>query len=358
MAVVISGSASSERRHEKRKSGSVSMTLAIIVACIALGIGGTFLFLGVRDYNEMMDSRDSWAEISMIASGSGLGQPSGQENLMDRFIEIPLDVDPESADYELLVQSSQAVYDSKDYLYKAIDLPAIQSMNPYVSGYIYIPGTPIDYPIMKELSVGEYFYIDHNIYNRYDKYGSIFELCDEERGETSPITWIFGHHMASGSMFSGLYNFLDADFADTSIYIYRGGYRSEYKAFGACIVDLHDDAYAFGEYEPSSQEYTALLSRLSRLNKLPANNIPWPDPSENIVILSTCYGGSGTRERLIVLCTEQRRAVAPDYYRTLQEAQEYGGSQDGIDADTVPGYDDVERSENLSGVPDYAGTNG
>lgn len=356
MAVVISGSPSSEKKHERRRSGGMSMKIAAVAACLALGIGGTFLFLGIRDYNAMMDSRDSWAEISMIASGSKTGN-SGTANIPEGFVEVPLDFEPDPG-YDFSAESFQAVYKQDDYLYKAIDLLAIQAMNPYVSGYIYIPGTPIDYPVMKEITPGEYFYIDHNIYNRHDKYGSIFELCDEERGPDSPITWIFGHHMSSGSMFSGLYNFLEPEFVNTNVYLYRDGYRSEYKPFGACIVDMHDDAYAFGSYKPSSAEYTALLQRLKSMNRLPANGVEWPGADSEILILSTCYGGSGTRERMILLCIEQRRAVAPDYYRTLQEAQEYGGSQDAVNADTVPGYQDVERNENLSGVPDYVGNGG
>lgn len=356
MAVVICGSASSEKKHERRRSGGVSMKIAAVAACLALGIGGTFLFLGIRDYNAMMDSRDSWAEISMIASGSK-GEAAGVADSPEGFIEVPLDFGPD-AGYDFSAESLQAVYKRDDYLYKAIDLPAIQAMNSYVSGYIYIPGTPIDYPVMKEITPGDYFYIDHNIYNKADKYGSIFELCDEERGPDSPITWIFGHHMSSGSMFSGLYNFLEPDFAGTNVYLYRENYRSEYKPFGACIVDMHDDAYAFGEYKPGSPEYSALLQRLKSMNRLPDNNSEWPGPDSDILILSTCYGGSGTRERMILLCTEQRRAVAPDYYRTLQEAQEYGGSQNAVNADDVPGYLGVERDENLSGVPDYIADGG
>lgn len=333
MAVAITGRGGapiepgSGTRNPVRIGKETKFRIAMAVAAGALALCAAFLFNGLREYNEMREMNVEWEEIQGIAAGNG-SQLEAFE--IPEFVPVPAGSAPEEIDFEAV--SGQPVHVEDDMLYKAIDLPALQELNPYVSGYIHIPGTPIDYPIMKEVTPGDYYYIDHNMYNRPDKYGAIFELSDEERGADSPITWIFGHHMSSGSMFSALYNYLQADFASTPVYIYRDGWRSEYVPFGCCIVGMEDGAYDFGSYTKGSDGYAALLSRLSGLNRL-ATSEPWAGADEDIVILSTCYGGAGTSNRIIVLCREARKALTPEYYNTLLEARQYGGSQEGVIAE-------------------------
>lgn len=336
MAVVISeqgGSCNSGPKRFFRRLRDADAMAKIVAGLTAgsLAIGGTFLYLGFREYKAMADARAEWVQVSDLASGAGSGAPAGPEP----FIEIPVGRMP---GYEFEASSGQAVYKPDDALYKAVDLAALQALNPNVSGYIYIPGTRIDYPILKEQSVKDYFYIDHNIYNRPDKYGSVFELSDEERGgPDSPVNWIFGHHMSSGSMFSDLYKFLEDGLAGTPVYIYRDGYRCEYQAFAACTVDMDDLVYDFDGYERGSEDYRALLERMCGISKLPGGMADPPGADLDVTVLSTCYGGAGTRNRLVVLLYETRRAVTQEYYDSLADVYQYGGDPSPLDPDEVPG---------------------
>lgn len=333
MAVEITGAHRDPGGPEKMRRGirDARMSTKIAAACTAAALvaSGTFLFLGLRDYREMRDMEAEWVQVSDLASG-------GSEEDAERFVEIPAD-DGAGRD-EIEAFSSQAVYAPGDSLYKAVDLAALQELNPAVTGYIYVPGSQIDYPIMAEPGPahGKYFYIDHDIYNKKDKYGSIFELCPEERGEDSPVTWIFGHHMSSGSMFSDLYKFLEEDFAATPVYIYRDGVRSEYKAFGACVIKKDNVAYSFGSYHPGTDEYAGLLDHLKEHDRLPIEDAEWPGADEPMVLLSTCYGGAGTKDRIVVLLKETRRAASQQYYDNLLDVGQYGGSTDPVDRDSVP----------------------
>lgn len=347
MAVVISkqggGHSSGPKKIWRRIRDSDNMIKIVAgLTIVSLIAGGTFLYLGIRDYRAMANARAEWTQISDLASGTGSGDVQASEPV--QFIEIPAG----ASEDEFLAISNQAVYKPDDILYKSIDLAALQSLNPNVTGYIYVPGSAIDYPILQEQSVGDYFYIDHNIYNKPDRYGSIFELSDQERGANSPVTWIFGHHMASGSMFSGLYDFLKPDFAATPVYIYRDGYRIECQAFAACVVDMDDLVYDFGGYDRGSEAYIELLDRMYGVSKL-AFETDKPGPDDETIILSTCYGSAGTRDRLIVLLKEIRRAVTPEYYNTLLDVYQYGGSQTPLDSDEITGPNTyVDPNENLS----------
>lgn len=339
MAVVLSGPGA-PKRARVRFSGSMAVRAGAAVSAGAFLFSAWFLFLGARDYSSMDDARTEWREMADVASGDAHGAQDG-------FVALE-----EGLDGVFYAPSGQSVYESDDELFRAVDLEALRAVNPDVSGYIRIPGTQVDYPVLQEQEPGTYFYIDHNMSRKPDKYGSIFELHDSEKGVNSPITWVFGHHMQSGAMFSSLYNFLDEDLAATPVYLYRDGWRCEYRAFGACILKETDGLYAFGDYTGGSEAYSSLLDRLRELNRMPDTGVPWADSGDDIVVLSTCYGRAGTSDRIVVLCREVRRAVTPEYYASMLEVQEYGGSRtpmtDEEIAELAPG---VDRDGQISSIP-------
>lgn len=338
MAVKISGPKDVPKRHRLPRAST-----AIAAACIiaVLGAAGVFLSMGLSEYSDMRQMVLTWTEIAETATGN-------EAALAPEFITENYEAG-ESAGEPVTVQSE--FVKAEDMLYKAIDLEALQEINPDVSGYIYVPGTRINYPILKESEPEKYFYINHDIYKSYDAYGSIFELCDEERGEDSGIDWMFGHHMSSGAMFTGLYEFESPENYDMPIYVYREGYRSEYRAIGFCYVDKNDSAYAFGAYPLGSENYAELLSRLKSENSMKADR-RWPNENGRLLVLSTCYGQTGTSRRMILLCSEVRRATVPEYYASLDEVLEYGGETEAVpvsDPRPIDAMDEILDAMNRRG---------
>lgn len=316
MAVMISGP---KEAHKKKKMGAGGKALLAAVAAALLS-SAVFLALGMSEWKDMKDMVLTWTELAAVAAEDDPDAP-------DEFVET-------DGDGTVTAMSQQAsVLKEADYLYKPINLKALREINPDVSGYIYIPNSRVDYPILKEQEPEKYFYINHNMYKAYDQYGSVFELCDEERGLPgldNPITWLFGHHMNSGAMFATLYNYEKPDFQDTPVYVYRDEYRTEYQAVGYCYLDKNDRAYAFDAYGRGTQEYADLLAYLEENNSMAAER-EWPDQDDDILILSTCYGRAGTSRRMILICVEQRRAMVPEYYERLEDVEQYGGDDTPIE---------------------------
>lgn len=83
----------------------------------------------------------------------------------------------------------------------------LKEKNPDCVGWISIPGTEIDFPIMQN---GD-FYLKHDFEGNYTDYGLPFldERCSLD---TSDNVIIYGHHMNDGSMFSALLNYADEDY--------------------------------------------------------------------------------------------------------------------------------------------------
>lgn len=87
----------------------------------------------------------------------------------------------------------------------------LYQMNNDLVGWITVPGTIIDYPVMQTpTSVDYYLYKDFN--KSYSNNGSIYvrESCDVFT--PSDNVTIYGHRMNDGSMFASLHNYLDKNF--------------------------------------------------------------------------------------------------------------------------------------------------
>ena len=76
------------------------------------------------------------------------------------------------------------------------------AQNDDLIGWISIPGTRIDYPVMQ--TADNEYYLDHNINQEEDKNGTLFldSACDVVTPSTNFI--IYGHNMRSGNMFGNL----------------------------------------------------------------------------------------------------------------------------------------------------------
>ena len=83
-----------------------------------------------------------------------------------------------------------------------VDFEALMKINPDVDGWIYCPGTVIDYPVMHGKTNDTYLH--HSYDKTYNASGSIFIDERNQRNYADPVTILYGHHMASGAMFATL----------------------------------------------------------------------------------------------------------------------------------------------------------
>lgn len=84
-------------------------------------------------------------------------------------------------------------------------------MNTDLVGWIQIPDTNINYPVMQSTVVKNY-YLYVNFKNEYSNHGSIYvrEECDVTK--PSDNVTIYGHHTSVGTMFGNLDKFVDKNF--------------------------------------------------------------------------------------------------------------------------------------------------
>ena len=93
---------------------------------------------------------------------------------------------------------------------KMKQLEELQKINPDIIGWISIPGTRIDYPVLQ--TTDNSYYLTHNYKKEYSISGSIFLDKDFNIGNSDTNYLIYGHRNKSGSMFEDLINYKDEEY--------------------------------------------------------------------------------------------------------------------------------------------------
>lgn len=97
-----------------------------------------------------------------------------------------------------------------------IDFDKLAEMNSETVGWIKIPDTPIDYPIVQTGNNDKYLHTDFE--GRESAAGSIyldFESSSDMKGKNNIL---YGHHMKNGSMFKALVKYKDREYFESHPY--------------------------------------------------------------------------------------------------------------------------------------------
>lgn len=95
----------------------------------------------------------------------------------------------------------------------------LYNINPYLVGWITLPDTNVDYPVVHRPQNGNY-YLYRDFYGKNDSHGCIYvrEVCDVFRPSDN-IT-IYGHRMKDNTMFADLAKLQEKAFWENNQYIY------------------------------------------------------------------------------------------------------------------------------------------
>ena len=85
-------------------------------------------------------------------------------------------------------------------------------------GWIQIPGTEIDYPLMQ--GKDNDFYLNNNWRGAKEYVGSIFLEYRNDPDMTDFNTIVYGHNMANGSMFGSLHRYQYDAYPEEHPYVY------------------------------------------------------------------------------------------------------------------------------------------
>ena len=146
-----------------------------------------------------------WEIISEYAQGAKV------YSVMEDYVSIPesiLQPDPTEAPGEGNIEQTQP----EEPAFPEVDFEALWEQNPDVVGWIYIPDTKVNYPILQGEDNDKYLY--RLITGKYNSSGSIFLEADIPADFSSQNNPIYGHNMKNGTMFAPITRYKEQKFYD------------------------------------------------------------------------------------------------------------------------------------------------
>lgn len=159
-----------------------------------------------------------------------------------------------------------------------IDWDKLKDINKDIIGWIRIPDTNINYPILK--SDETLSYINHSFNGNYNKNGSIFTLNNKPFEDN--VTIVYGHNMKSGIMFSNLSKYMNEEFfykhLNFEIYTKNQNYKAKVFSCYSIGVNEEDSNIKLLDFKEEVEYY-------KKISKYSLDNITG---IEKVVKLSTC----------------------------------------------------------------------
>ena len=121
----------------------------------------------------------------------------------------------------------------------AVDLRSLQSQYPDVRGWLTIPESGIDYPVLRSSPEEPEYYLPRDYRGSYDINGSLFLQADCILGESGKLT-IYGHNMNSGAMFGNLDQYASYEYwkAHPSVFFQTPEGMEEYQIAAVLKADV------------------------------------------------------------------------------------------------------------------------
>ena len=161
------------------------------------------------------------------------------------------------------------------------------------AGWITIPGTSVDYPVVR--TEDNDFYLKRDFYKNKSASGVPFIDC--ECTPESLNTIIYAHNMKDGSMFAPIAKFADKSFFDAHTRIIYGG---EYKAFAVFRTSVgSDNEFFYRDYSDLTDEYMYNEYVNGVIDRAVCKSGDTPAFGDRLLTLSTCAYNS-ENERIVV----------------------------------------------------------
>lgn len=137
---------------------------------------------------------------------------------------------------DIASMGNQTVSDQAAESYQMdIDWDALREVNPDIVGWLQIPDTVVDYPVVQ--GKDNDYYLHHDFEGNSSSFGCLFMDYACAADLSGWNTLIYGHHMRNGSMLATLVDYTDPGFLEAHPYVYYAtpdGVTHRLKVF--CVV--------------------------------------------------------------------------------------------------------------------------
>ena len=266
----------------KNKIRRIVMILLIVVFLVSTG-------LSLRQWKDNAGGEEAYADALAIAMQT---QP---ETVQKETEPAPTQPVAEETEPVTVWVAAPVTGDPVMAEMEKINLVALRKTNPDVVGWICIPDTAINYPVMQ--GTDNDFYLNHTWQKEPNSVGSIFLEYQNSADMTDYNTIIYGHNMNNGTMFSSLEPYAMQSQWESHPYVYvvtdAGVYR--YEIFSFFNAEVESLTYGMNPQREDTKEKFLNLA----LDSSQIETGIRPAITDRILTLSTCSGGAYTHRYVV-----------------------------------------------------------
>ena len=165
-----------------------------------------------------------------------------------------------------------------------VDFAALRSKNSDVIGWIYGPGTVINYPVVK--GTDNEFYLTHMFDGRENKCGSIFMDSLNESDFSNANSVLHGHHMKNGTMFASLMKYESQSYYDSHPVFWLTTPEKSYRVeiFSGFVTSVDSEVWQLSF--ATEEEHQKWLDKMEADSAFESEIKP--SVNDHILTLSTC----------------------------------------------------------------------
>ena len=175
------------------------------------------------------------------------------------------------------------------------DLAALQAENPDCVGWLTIPDTTVDYPIVWTPNDPEH-YLRRDFYGNHASGGTPFLDGRNVAQAEGQNLILYGHNMLDGSMFKPVLQYLTPNFQVTheDVYLELNGIQYHYQVLAALETSSRSLVYTYTDLSGAAEmeDFRAMLPEETGLNAIPQ--------AEGYLTLSTCNNQGGNSRVLVI----------------------------------------------------------
>lgn len=259
---------------QKKKSGKSGKILYYSLLTI---FSAVFLFSAAYLIKYWTDSRQAATQYGDLAN-----------RLESLRATMPSKIEPSTG--ETVVSDSRPTDPAEPQILP--EYSPFYEINNDMVGWITIPDTKVNYPVMQTSRDNPDYYLKRNFYKKASDWGAIYarESCDINRPSDN-IT-LYGHHMKDGSMFAQLHKFQSKDFwKEHQNFTFDTLYeRHTYKIWAVfkTTANLGDNHFPYHQFSDAAteEEFTEFVETVKRLDYYDTGITPVY--GDKLLTLSTC----------------------------------------------------------------------
>jgi len=289
--------------HNKRRSRSSPLTAVLAVILFLAGIAAVGASLWMQE-NEITTGAEAYETLSQqlklpdtteetpdvqepddpentVQDTQSVQTPEEQPSAEESIVELPAEISEEPSVTVIpplpVVTTEPAVQETTPTMqpviskpasdnsgYTGADLDACKAINSDFIGWLQIPGTKVDYPVVLTNDVD--YYLDHTFDRQENIIGCLFSLGKSDYSTPSRNIAVYGHHMRrsrSTTMFQPLHEYKSASFRNAHADItFDTLYGSRSYTVFAVINKRESDWDASAADFASDADYQAFLDRV------------------------------------------------------------------------------------------------